>query len=241
MALLRNEDGEYQGSVGVARDVTDLRENEQRLSVLDRVLRHNLRNKMNVVLGYSRDLLDADDPDVREAARVITDAGEELLGLSESARRFHETIESAERTHLDVAERIRDVVDELRLEHPHASFALDCPESARARVSDGVELALNEALENAVVHCDRDPEVEVTVTTEGDDVVVRVADNGPGIEPQERRALELDAERPLEHASGLGLWLVRWTVDASGGSVTIEEREPRGAVVELRFPAASAE
>lgn len=48
---LRREGGTFGGVVGVCRDVTELRHSERRLSVFDRVLRHNLRNKMNVVLA----------------------------------------------------------------------------------------------------------------------------------------------------------------------------------------------
>jgi K+-sensing histidine kinase KdpD len=48
--------------------------------------------------------------------------------------------------------------------------------------------------------------------------------------------LQRGRETSLEHASGLGLWLVHWIVTESGGSVSFEEREPRGSVVELTLP-----
>ena len=50
--------------------------------------------------------------------------------------------------------------------------------------------------------------------------------------------LQRGRETSLEHASGLGLWLVHWIVTESGGSVSFEEREPRGSVVELTLPRA---
>lgn len=50
--------------------------------------------------------------------------------------------------------------------------------------------------------------------------------------------LTAERETQLEHASGLGLWLVRWTVSLSGGDLSFGENEPRGSVVTLSLPAA---
>jgi sensor histidine kinase regulating citrate/malate metabolism len=75
------------------------------------------------------------------------------------------------------------------------------------------------------------------VTATDDEVVVRVADDGPGIPELERTAISAGLESPLQHATGLGLWLVQWTVTNSGGSMSIADREGGGAVVELRLPA----
>ena len=52
----------------VAHNVTNLRDHKRRLSVLNRVLRHNLRNWMNVILGYAGELADHSDPAVPSSA-----------------------------------------------------------------------------------------------------------------------------------------------------------------------------
>lgn len=234
-------EGAFRGYACVSRDVTDLREHQRRLSVLDRVLRHNLRNTMNVVLGHADTLTDAPDPGIRETAAAIVEAGEELLSLGEAARRFQDTIDPHVDTTVetDLGQHVRHVVEEQRLDHPGATFLTDLSGTVRARTPEALDLALSEVIENAVVHCDHDdPQVEVSVETEDGSAVVRVADNGPGVERLTRLALDRGSESPLEHASGLGLWLVRWTVAASDGSLDISERVPRGTVVELRFPLA---
>jgi sensor histidine kinase regulating citrate/malate metabolism len=78
----------------------------------------------------------------------------------------------------------------------------------------------------------------VTVERDGDAYELRVADEGPGFGEIDRAALARGEETQLEHSSGLGLWLVRWTVTSSGGTLSIEEREPRGTVVTVGLPAA---
>ncbi|WP_459987600.1 ATP-binding protein, partial [Natrinema sp. JCM 9743] len=74
------------------------------------------------------------------------------------------------------------------------------------------------------------------------ELTLTVADDGPGIPPEERELLEGDREiTQLRHASGLGLWLVNWVVTQAGGRLTFHDNEPRGTVVTLAIPRADAE
>jgi len=47
------------------------------------------------------------------------------------------------------------------------------------------------------------------------------------------------ASEDLYHGSGLGLWLVYWIVRRSGGSINVEDRDPRGTVVTIELSAAN--
>ncbi|MDY7082520.1 MAG: PAS domain S-box protein, partial [Halobacteria archaeon] len=58
MAYLPYEGEEFRGSVGILRDITDEKDRERQLKVLDRVLRHNLRTNMNIIMEYVRALAD---------------------------------------------------------------------------------------------------------------------------------------------------------------------------------------
>jgi signal transduction histidine kinase len=80
--------------------------------------------------------------------------------------------------------------------------------------------------------------VSVVIDSGPERVRIRVEDDGPGIPEAEREAIRTRAETDLDHASGLGLWLVEWTASLSPGRVSFEENEPRGSVVTLSFPAA---
>jgi signal transduction histidine kinase len=102
---IRGPDGEVTHYLGFQRDVTDLVSHEQRLTVLDRVLRHNIRNRLNVVLGYAdraeraiESTASTGDPLVIDADELRTDtdrireAATDILDLSDSARRFREDV-----------------------------------------------------------------------------------------------------------------------------------------------------
>lgn len=67
---------------------------------------------------------------------------------------------------------------------------------------------------------------------------VRVADTGPGVPQEEWAVIQSGVEEPLSHATGIGLWLIYWTVTAVGGKVTLTENDPQGTVVEIEIPLA---
>ena len=236
---IREDGADFQGVVGICRDVTALRRNERRLSVFDRVLRHNLRNKMNIVLARAESIIDgADDPVAQ--AEAIRRASEELLALSERTREFHASIDpDGEPERVNVTDLVRRVAADGRETFVDASIVVDAPDAAWGLAHEALEQALDELVTNAVTHSDREaPTVELGVDVDEDRAVVRVADDGPGIGDLEQEALERGHETPLGHASGLGLWFVRWTVTNAGGDIAIETNEPRGSVVRLSLPQA---
>lgn len=240
-APMRDSDGEITGVVGLLENITDKKERERRLSVFDRVLRHNVRNKMNVIQGWSELLTNNPTKEkTADAAGKIQDASDELLALSELVREF-DTVSDPSTSDLvatrDVAKHVEEVASEVKLSYPTASISVETPSVAEAKVHEAFELALNEVVDNAVKHSGEEPSVHLSVTTddESDVVIVRIADDGPGIPELERRSITAGQESSLEHTNGLGLWFVRWMATNSGGSIQIKDNEPTGSVVELRF------
>jgi PAS domain S-box-containing protein len=239
ITLLTDEADDLLGTVGVCRDVTELRQSERRISVFDRVLRHNLRNKMNIILARAANV-EGGDADSEAEAAAIRQAAEELLALSDRAREFHPSIDpDSDPERVELADLVRRVANEHREQFPDCTITVSAPGAAWVRGHETLELALDELVGNAIAHNDRDhPTVELRVTTDDDRVSVEVADDGPGIGELERNALERGHETPLEHATGLGLWFVRWTVTNAGGDISFRENEPRGSVVRLSLPRA---
>nr|WP_233510277.1 PAS domain S-box protein [Haloferax sp. Atlit-4N] len=240
----KSSEDEFDGIVCIGRDVTDLHEHERRLSVLDRVIRHNLRNKMNIAQAHATMLLEGtDDEDTRESAAAIERATSELLSLAETARKFSSALDPdvTERVQpQNVADCVRNVVEGARISYPAATITVDAPESAHAWAHSTFELAVNELVDNAVVYGGDEVEIELSVADDDgpEQVVVRVADNGPGLPPLERESIMTGRESPLQHTNGLGLWFVRWAVTNSNGSMDIVDNQPNGTVIELRLPRA---
>ncbi|MFC7029310.1 sensor histidine kinase [Halomicroarcula sp. GCM10025710] len=115
-------------------------------------------------------------------------------------------------------------------------------------VSTGFEIqdALDNLLDNAITHNTGDVVVDVTVrkytpihvTTRsfGQEAVITIEDNGPGI-PENERAVVFEEEdmSQLKHGSGFGLWVVRWIIESANGDVNYD-RSDGWTTIELRLP-----
>ena len=98
-------------------------------------------------------------------------------------------------------------------------------------------------IQNALVHTPPGTAVDVHARREGDDVVIEVSDEGPGI-PAELRARIYDrfvrgeGDRNGGHSgSGLGLSIVRAVAESLGGTVSLTDNEAGGARFTVRIPA----
>jgi PAS domain S-box-containing protein len=231
------------GVVVNARDVTGRRRYEQRLRVLNRVLRHDLRNEVNVIQGHADLLLsEGVTAEAKEHARVIRRKAETLVDLGEQTRKIDYTLHSTDgvKKPVEITAPIHDRLDAIQAEFPGSIVSRELPDEQWVLADDLVDSALMNVVDNAIEHNDRvvpqvAVEVEPVVHDGIDYVEVRVADNGPGIPESERRVFTEGTETPLSHGSGLGLWLTQWIITRSNGHLDFEENDPRGTVVRIRL------
>lgn len=233
---MTDDDGRRLGLVVGLEDITDRALREQRISILNRVLRHNLRNKLSIIRGHAEMLPDDGEADAFSGA--IEEAASELLALGERARDVERLLSVDAETTADVGAVAEEVVEAHRTAAGETTFQLDVVE--RVHVStprEALAFVLEELCENAAKHNDAsDPRVTVRCDREGGWGRVQVIDNGPTLDDQELVAIDAEGESPLEHGSGLGLWSVRWIVTAFGGHLDVEDNEPRGSTMTVLLP-----
>lgn len=242
-STLTDYHGRVVGYVLLLRDVTDRHMYEQRLKVANRVLRHDLRNRMNVITGWADELGKHESEEVRTASQQITTTADELIELGEQVRLLVETADYVGKSteSVDLGTHVMPLIDRLQDDHPEVTIETERLADTMVLVPHTklLTISVQNLLENAIEHNDTDePWVCVTVepASEADDYTrLRVTDNGPGIPDAELEALREGDETPLKHGSGLGLWLVHWTVTAAGGTVSFEGNKPRGSIVTLAF------
>lgn len=221
-------------------DITDELQRERHLEVLHRVLRHNLRNDLTVVIGMATNIIETTDEDhTREAAEKIKRTANDLAQLSDEANTIQKVLgETVSVEAVELNPLVSDVVADCERRFEAASIAADVPAGLAVSANDKLQIVVRSLLDNAIRHNDAvDPRATVSATNlDSTTAEIRVADNGPGIPASEQRLITGDEEiTPLNHGSGLGLWLVKWIVEAYGGSLGIETPDDGGTVVRLRL------
>lgn len=245
-----DDEGNITRFVAVYNDVTALKARErqlreekrrvdrlqQRLTVLNRVLRHDIRTAVTVILG-NIELLERDEVE-REPLEEIEQRAQQLHSIAEEARSIEQTLSRTDtQTETDITSTLEDVAATLRAEYPDARVDVEVPDTALASVSSEIDAAFKHVLTNAVEHNDSEtPEITVTGVQQNGELQIEVADNGPGIPEAELEPLREGRETQLQHTSGLGLWQTLWIVQDSDGTITFDENEPRGTVVTITLP-----
>lgn len=238
------DDGEIARYVAVSTDITERYHREQQLSVLQRVLRHDLRNNLNEILLSTQMLrreLDEDEPTGRLDA--IEQTVDETLSLGKRIQRLRESIEKSEQNYsseIDIVARAQAQVAAIRTERQGVEFTVDLPSETSVVTSELIDQAIRNVIQNAIEHTDAEtPRIAVTLERQqsGQEVALCIADHGPGIPRSEIETLESEQEGQLQHLDGFGLWFVNWVVRLAGGGLEFADNEPRGTIVRLVLPA----
>jgi PAS domain S-box-containing protein len=225
------------GYVGVFVDITKRRRAEQTTRILNRVLRHNLRNDANVILGHLdllREKVDSDG-DGEESISIVEKRLTRLLGRADTARDLEDLLSTDAATDVGptrIDEMLLEQVEAMRERYPNARFSVDCIPETYVAANSALAKGFEAVLENAVEHNDADtPEVEVSMHTDERNVDVVVADNGPGIvEAELDLVLGLEELDQVRHGQGIDLFFVSELMAEYSGRISVESNDPRGTV-----------
>ncbi|MFB6243194.1 MAG: GAF domain-containing protein, partial [Halobaculum sp.] len=178
--------------------------------VLARILRHNVRNDLNVIRGRAGIIVDTGPPDCVDHAESIVETADKILSTAANATEIREVVDRRDeyRT-MRVDDVIRSAVSEVREEYTGATVAVEELPSTELAVHPHFEYAVRHAVENGIEHDDSDePRVEVRAAALDNGAVIEVEDDGPGIPESEIEPLVAGEETRLVHGSGAGLWIL---------------------------------
>jgi signal transduction histidine kinase len=233
---IRNWRGEQIGHTVVIRDVGQLVTREQRLAVLNRILRHNVRNDMAIVMGIGEQLKTRDDEELVAHGKTMNRTARGLTRVSEKAievnRMFEEPV-AEQRVQLPAT--IGGVVSQLAGDYPDATVQTSIDVETVRTDRRIFRKVLEEVVANALEHAGSAPTVRIECARREADLELTVADDGPGIPESELDPVVCGEVTALEHASSLGLWFVNWGTQALGGTVDITTTEA-GTQVTVRIP-----
>ena len=229
---IRDGDDGQLGTTVRLRDVTERQTREQQLEVLTRVLRHNLRNDLDIALAYANEI---EDPEIRTHVRSKL---QKLVQIGNKARDVESVLATANDpwSSVDLAAVVRTVAGRFRAEYDDCEIVVTAPDKL-VLISHQhlLDRLLSELIENGIEHNNQSPPcVEITVATSDDDgsaVQIKIEDNGPGIPDHERTVIRDGAETPLNHGTGIGLWIANWITGSLGGELSFPTDDAGGTVL----------
>ncbi|MFB6251692.1 MAG: PAS domain S-box protein [Halobellus sp.] len=234
-----DEDGDISLIVAEGRDITTQQQHRRHLEVMQRVMRHNMRNDLTKVRGWTEVMCDEPDPDKRtEHLETVIGIIEKWESMIEKMQEIRQVLQSQSET-LDRAESeelIHNAVAAVREQSAEATVVTDVSDGGETQLPATIAIAIRELIKNSI-EARADATVGVTLSHLDEGwVEISVRDDGPGLPDMEADVLETGEESPLNHGQGLGLWMVRMIVIRSGGDVSVDST-PDGTEVRLRLPA----
>jgi signal transduction histidine kinase len=218
-----------------------LQETTEELEALNRIVRHDIRNDMGIILGWAEYLEAHVDEAGQEHLRKILTSGEHVVELTEVAREYIEVLTSEDGLTVTPTPLRTTFETELNLRResfPEAEFVLgdEVPRIA-VQANEMLGAVFRNLLSNAVQHNDKDdPRVRISFEEDEKAVRIRIADNGPGIPKAQTDSIFEKGDKSLTSSgSGIGLYLVRTLLEQYDGSIAVEENDPEGTVFVVRL------
>ena len=222
---------------------------------LTKVLRHEIMNSITPIVslaGTMRDIVETDlaKPvahdtqltesvnDLRDALTTIEQRGAGIMQFVDAYRHFT-TIPQPVFADVSVESLLRNVA---QLAQPDAQKSLITittvsPSVAIHADAAQIEMVLLNLVKNAVESLEHtaNPTVRIEAAPDGPHVIIRVSDNGPGIEPEALEQIFIPFYTTKKTGSGIGLSLSRQIMQLHGGQLTVASTPGQGSTFRLVF------
>jgi len=213
------------------KEIINRKEAEENKEFLHSLLRHDVRNKLQVVRGYLELFDDFDLPEEAEEYLSLTRDGlEGGIEIIQKVRTLREAQEEGIKE-VEIDSVISDAVDEVRglTEGNDVEFDVECSGGCKVLAGSLLDRVFSNIFENAVQHSDCS-KIRVREVMGEDEVNCKIEDNGKGIPDGKKdrifdRGYTTDEERGL----GLGMFLVEVLLETYAGSVEVKDSELGGA------------
>jgi signal transduction histidine kinase len=247
-APVRQEDGSIAGAVVILQDITRRKSLERQRTEYISLISHDLRGPLTVISLQAAALANSTDPLVPPRAAGIQANVRRLttmIGDMVETSRLETGQTPIEKSEVDVATALHRLVGTGLGEGDRQRVTLDvaaglppvCLDPAR------FERVILNLIGNARKYAGKDWRATISARVVAGDLYVSVADRGPGIAATDLPHLFEKHFRGQQSGKaeglGLGLYICRLIVEGHGGRIWAENRPEGGAVIRMRFPAAS--
>ena len=214
------------------------------LALLTRLLSHDIRNDLSLMLGHAEMLEGSVDEAGADRLEVIQRRMNEMATLLEAASTLVKSFDEERAFEpVDVSALLLEAATALAQDHRAVDVETDVDPGLAVEADALLDQLFTNLLQNAVNHNDpADLTVRVMAERDDEEVAVVVEDDGRGVPEEVRESLfDLGQQGPDSDGDGIGLYLVSRLAALYGGSVSVDDAPGGGARFEVRLPAVGAE
>jgi len=234
--LLQKKEGEIIGFQGSSRDITQRKLDEQKLKaqkehieLINSILRHDISNDLSVI-NSALNLYDKSAKDeLKEEIHKRIDHSSSLIRRMKNLEVF-----LSQRSDL-LPISIKDVVKEMKKVFSSTQITLEGNASVLA--DNKLFSVFKNIIQNSIIH-GNSKVIHITVTKDTHNSTIIISDDGNGIpENAKKKLFEKGYKYGETGHTGLGLYIVKRSIEEYGGSILVEDNEPRGAkmIIKLRL------
>lgn len=230
---------------GIYIDITDRLQKEQCIEVLQRVLRHNLRNELNIILSGTRTLSDEDfHNSMQDHVELVLNAAERLHMLTEEVSIIREIINDRQQSDVQsvsLQSEVMAAVETVREKEiaTAGTINVNCDSDVIIHATPRITHAFEALIDNGIRHNDSESPTVVVEAMKVNEMhaQITITDNGSGIPISDKKVITgRSSLSPLEHGSGLGLWMTRWIVESSYGNISVDTESVNGTSFIITLP-----
>ncbi|KXA94757.1 hypothetical protein AKJ36_02300 [candidate division MSBL1 archaeon SCGC-AAA259I07] len=219
------------------RDITERKEAEEREEFLHSLLRHDVRNKAQVVEGYLELLRETNlSEEQEELVEKAIRGSEDGIDIIEKVRSLREISEKEKIEEINVGKIIKNVISERESQASEKGISIEY-EGCECKVRGGplLEELFSNLIENSIVHSNCEKIFISSEETE-DECIITVEDNGCGIPDEiKEKIFERGFKGGDTGVSGLGMYLVKQIIESYDGGIEVKDSELGGARFDIRL------
>jgi signal transduction histidine kinase len=243
-------DGQLLSVVANLRDISRFREADELKATFISVISHELRTPVALIKGYvgtlRREDADWDRGVIQNSLAVIEEEADHLAKLIDDlleASRLQSGSLALSVSDVDLARLASEQAERFKTQSEQHRFLVSFPPDFPIIPGDEQRLTqvISNLISNAVKYAREGGDIEISGRVRGDEVLVCVSDQGPGIAPEDRARIFERFYRSAEAAksspgAGLGLFLAKSVVEAHGGRIWVDQAVERGARICFSLP-----
>ncbi len=226
---------------GIVHDITSLKKAREEVEFFNALLRHDVANKLQLIIGYLEILKEEIEEKHVEMVEAALNSALSASKMIDNVRKLRFLEREWEKKEFDIDKFMEDLIKEYSKDAKDRDINIEYEKYGKKIVStELIGEVISNLLGNAIYHS-KAKNIKIGVNDEGEEIKIYVRDDGIGINEELRKNLfKMGAKGKGSKGSGLGLYLSKGIVEKTGGRIkvrdTMREGRNKGTIFEVYLP-----